>query len=414
MKIIKRFFYIKSLYLSIFFTIFSVISLSAQTNAPSIRSGVSFQWTDNQTQGTQPATIKSITVNGKLYTLFAAPTSYELTREGDTPSANNIRKNGTIVVNNSGNSAWGAKALLAFQDKNLNHYFEANPTGDDLCDNFNKVATNTKAQRQTLTYDPPIPSNKGGIVAITERNANNCYHIEIYGTPAGGGADRSLGQTFVNEDNTRWGFGGTGSSGNIGTPGAVNPPNADTDYWLSDRVLEGNNTIGVALFYLKDIAPTGSLIKKVRITGATKDHGDGKFFILQSYATDDQAETIWNNSCPNGTNNPIYSGNVALNDPVPANATYRVVGSGPTNGTLNFSSNGSYTYTPNVGFLGVDTFDYEVCFTNVGQICDRATVSIRVIKDTDCDGYHDEDDLDDDNDGILDTNEQNLLNCNQV
>lgn len=417
MEIITRFSHTNPLFITVFFIVFTVLGVTAQTNAPSIRTGVTFQWSDNQTQPSHPATIKSITVNGKVYKLFVVPNNYELTREGPTPSSNNIWKNGVRQINNSSSNRplWNSKALLAFQDKNLNHYFESNPNGADLCDDFEEVAINTTAQQQTLTYNPAIPSNKGGIVAITERNANNCFHIEVFGTPAGGGPDQSLGQTFVNEDSTRWGFGGTGSSGNMGTPGAVSPPNPDSDYWLSDRVLEGYNTIGVALFYLKDIAPIGSLIKKVRITAATKDHGDGKFFILQSYATNDNEKTIWNNNCPNGTNNPVFNGSVAANDPVPANATFSVTGGGTSNGTLNFNSNGTYTYTPNPGFTGVDTFNYEVCFDNAGNnICDDATVTIRVIKDSDCDGINDEDDLDDDNDGILDTDEQEIINCGRL
>ena len=35
-----------------------------------------------------------------------------------------------------------------------------------------------------------------------------------------------------------------------------------------------------------------------------------------------------------------------------------VAGSGPTNGTLSLSANGSFTYTPNSGFSGTDTFRY--------------------------------------------------------
>lgn len=373
---------------------------------------MSFQWGDTQgNNNSNPATIQSITVNEKVYDKFVVPTDYILTKEGLNPSANRIRENGgtTITNSNGGSAAWNTKALAAFQGKNLNHYFEANPNGVNMCDDFEDVAEDTEAQRQTLIYSPAIPSNEGGIVAITERNANNCFHIEVFGMPPGGGAEQSLGQTFVRDTDTQWGHGGTGSNNNT-----VNPPEVDSDYWLSNRVHEGNNTIGIALFYLKDIAPVGALITKVQLTAATKDHGDGKFFILQSYATDDRVNTIWNNSCPNGVNNPTLTGDVSDNDPVPMGSTYSVVsGSGTQNGTLQFLPTGSFTYTPNDGFSGMDSFEYQVCFMNgLNYVCDTATVSIRVIKDSDCDGVHDEDDLDDDNDGVLDTDEQELLDCN--
>ena len=395
MKITSRFSYIRLLFLVLFFLLLSISPVIAQTNAPSIQSGVSFQWSDNQTNSPNPATIESITIDGKVHRLFVVPTSYELTNLGpDGHNKNNIWENGNHVENSSASATWNSSALSAFQDKNLNHYFEANGNGADLCDNFTGMANNTTTQRQTLFYNPGIPSNDGGIVAITERNANNCFHIEVFGIPAEGGPEQSLGQTFVNEDGTRWGFGGTGSSGNIGTPGAVNSPSAGSDYWLSDRVVAGNGTIGIALFYLSDIAPIGSTITKVQLSAASKDHGDGKFFILQSYAASDQIETIWNQT--------LLNGNVALNDPVPAGSTFTAIGSGPSNGSLTFNSDGSFEYTPDSDFTGVDSFEYQVCLPSPNQTtCDTATVRIMVIPDTDGDGLHDSEDLDSDNDGIL-------------
>ncbi|GGW48566.1 hypothetical protein GCM10007383_35820 [Arenibacter certesii] len=377
----------------------SISPIIAQTNAPSIQSGVSFQWGDNQTTSSNPATIESITIDGKVHRLFVVPTSYELTNLGpDGHSKNNIWLNGNNLENTSASATWNSSALAAFQDKNLNHYFEANGNGADLCDKFTGMANNTTTQRQTLFYNPGIPSNDGGIVAITERNANNCFHIKVFGIPAEGGPEQSLGQTFVNEDGTQWGFGGTGNSKKIGTPGTVNPPSAGSDYWLSDRVVAGNGTIGIALFYLSDIAPIGSTITKVQLSAATKDHGDGKFFILQSYAASDQIETIWNQT--------LLNGNVALNDPVPAGSTFTAIGSGPSNGSLNFNSDGNFEYTPNSDFTGVDSFEYLVCLPSPNQTtCDTATVRIMVIPDTDEDGIHDKNDLDSDNDGILDSEE---------
>lgn len=61
------------------------------------------------------------------------------------------------------------------------------------------------------------------------------------------------------------------------------------------------------------------------------------------------------------------------------------------NGTPNIPSDDSVTYTPNMGYVGVDLFDYTVCDT-IGN-CSTATVTIVVT---------DAIDLDADNDGILD------------
>jgi len=44
---------------------------------------------------------------------------------------------------------------------------------------------------------------------------------------------------------------------------------------------------------------------------------------------------------------------------LPVNTLTAVLVSGPTNGVLNLSSNGGFTYTPNVGFSGLDVFTYR-------------------------------------------------------
>lgn len=48
-----------------------------------------------------------------------------------------------------------------------------------------------------------------------------------------------------------------------------------------------------------------------------------------------------------------------------------------THGTLSLASNGGFTYTPNAGYLGTDTFTYRV---SDGAATDTATVSLNVIK----------------------------------
>lgn len=80
-----------------------------------------------------------------------------------------------------------------------------------------------------------------------------------------------------------------------------------------------------------------------------------------------------------------------------------------SNGTLTLAGNGSFTYTPNPGYTGIDTFTYQVCDDSNSNLCDTAVVTITISSDYDGDGVSDTDDLDDDNDGILDTVESNGL-----
>ncbi|MGB7858906.1 MAG: Ig-like domain-containing protein [Acidimicrobiia bacterium] len=49
---------------------------------------------------------------------------------------------------------------------------------------------------------------------------------------------------------------------------------------------------------------------------------------------------------------------------------------GPSNGSVALSANGSFTYTPNPGWFGIDQFTYQAC--DPTPACDGATVSINV------------------------------------
>jgi gliding motility-associated-like protein len=50
------------------------------------------------------------------------------------------------------------------------------------------------------------------------------------------------------------------------------------------------------------------------------------------------------------------------------------------NGTLVFNKDGSFQYTPKVGFVGTESFDYEVCSDFCPTACARATAKIEIIK----------------------------------
>jgi len=76
-----------------------------------------------------------------------------------------------------------------------------------------------------------------------------------------------------------------------------------------------------------------------------------------------------------------------------------------TNGALTLAADGSFSYVPDAGFNGVDTFTYQVC--DSFGLCDTAVVTLTISEDFDGDGIIDTDDLDDDNDGILDITESN-------
>ncbi|WP_346882473.1 HYR domain-containing protein [uncultured Algibacter sp.] len=330
--------------------------------SPSIQTGVTFQWADTQTVNSDPATISSVTVDGTVYNTFVVPSGYEMTQLGpDGHGPNRILRNGVLLATASDVPNWSNIALAAFQDKNLNHFFTSNPNGRNICLDFDAIET-TDAQKQTIFYNPTIPSNEGGIIAVTERNANNCFHIAIYGTPVGGGVTQLLGETFIRSNENA-----------LQGPVLINQePNPDTDYWKVDRVTENNGTIGIGLFYLSDIVPLGSKISRIEFNAASRDHGDGKFFLLQKYAIDRNEI-----NCLDET----YNGDLDLGNNVPDNSTYSLV-SGPSVPGQAFvlNNDGTYSYTPPLGFVGDVTFRYQVCLPapNTSE-CDSATVTLSYV-----------------------------------
>lgn len=89
---------------------------------------------------------------------------------------------------------------------------------------------------------------------------------------------------------------------------------------------------------------------------------------------------------PNQDDNIAYlnwpvSGDVLSNDYdcESTNLLLTAVVAAPSNGTVAVNLNGTYTYTPNPGFLGRDQFSYEVCDDGFPVACATSKVYIRVL-----------------------------------
>ena len=111
----------------------------------------------------------------------------------------------------------------------------------------------------------------------------------------------------------------------------------------------------------------------------------------------------------NGNGNDDFGGDGPSSNPIvlatlPANGTATV----NINGTANDPTDDFVMYTPNTDFVGMDSFTYTIedgqglTGTTEGDKS-TATVSIEVLVDTDGDKVGDVYDIDDDNDGIIDT-----------
>ncbi len=71
-------------------------------------------------------------------------------------------------------------------------------------------------------------------------------------------------------------------------------------------------------------------------------------------------------------------GAVASTDPDTGDTLTATLDSGPTNGMVTVNADGTYTYTPDPGFSGTDSFDVEVCDDGTPQLCDTVTVEVTV------------------------------------
>ncbi len=86
---------------------------------------------------------------------------------------------------------------------------------------------------------------------------------------------------------------------------------------------------------------------------------------------------LLNDNNPSGTGASVTTNGVV----VTTNGTFNYVNGSltTTHGTVTIAADGSYTYTPNNNYLGLDQFDYQVCTTSATpNTCATATVFIRV------------------------------------
>ena len=99
--------------------------------------------------------------------------------------------------------------------------------------------------------------------------------------------------------------------------------------------------------------------------------------------------------------------NVLANDSDPDGDELSVISidTGPANGAAIINADGTISYTPNPGFIGTDSFTYTISDANGDTASATVTITVTMLADFDMDGIPDSLDIDDDNDGILDTEE---------
>src|SRR6185312_12129566 len=75
----------------------------------------------------------------------------------------------------------------------------------------------------------------------------------------------------------------------------------------------------------------------------------------------------------------LATGNVLTNDTdVEGNTLIASLVTAPVNGTVVLNADGSFTYTPNANYNGLDSLLYQVCDNGVPSLCDTAVVRFTV------------------------------------
>lgn len=162
--------------------------------------------------------------------------------------------------------------------------------------------------------------------------------------------------------------------------GNPNPPagrNTGEPYGYVNLLLQGT-TVSFKRIVIRHAGGGGFELDNLAVSdtatvpGVWVDFGPGTVTLPPGAigAVDDTANT------PRDT--PV-SGNVAANDTTVPGATF-VVPTQPANGTVTLDiSTGAYTYTPNTGFAGSDSFTYRQCKPALDQaVCVSATVKVTV------------------------------------
>ncbi len=299
-----------------------------------------------------PVTLNNITFDGETYAEFIYPDSYDSNFETLSIGSNDATslQHGTELLEYTTSPDWNAEILPLFQSPDMNWI-------QNLVNTFGGTSTYWE-----LGYNTPIFVNGENFVVVTERNLNNSFRIEAFDL----NGNALAGQLTIN----------TADYINTGV--------------VIDRLGGGTEGLGIALIPLSAIAPMGSNVAKIRLydNHGSNDAGDGKLFVFGKDANSFIACTTDTDGDGDYDYRDADSDGDGCNDVIEAGFTDPdddgIYGTGiPTVDAYGLVVGASYG-TPNTHFQ------------NAG---------VNACTDTDNDGTPDIADLDDDNDGILDTDE---------
>ncbi len=144
----------------------------------------------------------------------------------------------------------------------------------------------------------------------------------------------------------------------------------------------GQTTINLVIPTINDVQNEVTETVIITITAVTSgDASLGGTLVGTGSILDNDADLIpvANDDVTVFTEGDPVSATVVGND-TPGNgpSVFNLV-TGPGNGSLVFNPDGSFTYTPNPGFVGNDSFVYQICDADAPPDCDTATVTLTVL-----------------------------------
>ncbi|RPD49370.1 tandem-95 repeat protein [Hymenobacter sediminis] len=321
--------------------------------------------------------------------LTSAPATYTI-RVGTPPSASNVRTaamlSSDIVTNISALSAIApaGSSVATYTLKSL-------PAGGTLYLNSTAVTalrSFTPAEAGQLRFDPA--GNTSGDFTFTYTATNNTTAtnnsglesmVSTYTIPVANVPPVAVNDPLVVVARNQSATIDVVANDTDGD-GAVAKNTVDLDPGLdgiqSTRTIANQGTFTVSAMGVVTFVPVNNYAGTTTITYTVRDNLGLTSNPASIQVSVSNVTTAYNDS-NEVEKNTVARGNVILNDIDPNNTGFTVsVVSKTAHGELVLNSNGAYTYTPNQGYVGPDSFVYEACDKVTVPQCSRATVYLNV------------------------------------
>jgi hypothetical protein len=300
-------------------------------------------------------TLMNTAVSGNVLTNDLDPQGLALTVSTTTVTT----ANGTAVFNPNGTYTYTPN--FGFNGKDVITYQACNSAG--TCQN----ATLT-IEVQKLLSDVPATQNNAPL-------ANNDVGQTIAGVTLLGNVivndfDRDAGQTL-----TVSAVNGVGAS--VGNPIAITGGTLTLTANGTYSFVPAAGFVGSTSFTYTITDNNGPPLTSIATVNLTV-YPDHDALNNPPFAQDDAGFVFQNTTLtPTSLSKNVLSNDFDPEGTNPMPGTVSLV-SGVSNGSLTLNANGSYTYTPTVGYTGPDQFIYRVCDAGSPALCDIATVYLTV------------------------------------